>query len=99
MQIKVNNKELKQVNRLKYLGSVLARDGYCTREIKMRIAIAKEKFNRRISLVASKLNIEFKKKLVRCYVWSIALYGSETGTLRKLEGKYLEAGSVWPSRG
>ena len=26
-----------------------------------------------------------------CYVWSIALYGSETWTLRKLERKYLES--------
>ena len=28
-------------------GSVLTRDGYCTREIRMRIAIAKEAFNRK----------------------------------------------------
>ena len=40
----------------KYLGSVLTRDGYCTSEIKMRIAIAKEAFNRKMSLLTSKLN-------------------------------------------
>ena len=33
----------------------------------MRIAITKEAFNRKISLLTSKLNIEFKKKLVKCY--------------------------------
>ena len=49
------------------------------KEIKMKIAIVKETFNRKISLS------------VRCYVWSIALYGSETWTLRKLERKYLES--------
>ena len=65
MQIKVNNRE---VDHFKYLGSVLTRDGYCTREIKMRIAIAKEAFNRKMSLLTSKLNIELKKKLIRCYV-------------------------------
>ena len=47
-----------------------------------------------MSLLASKLNIELKKKLVRCYVWSIALYGSETWTLRKLERKYLESSNM-----
>jgi hypothetical protein len=31
-----------QVDHFEYLASVLTRDGYCTREIKMRIAIAKE---------------------------------------------------------
>ena len=40
--------------------SVLTRDGYCTREIKMRIAIAKEAFNRKMSLLTSKLNIKLK---------------------------------------
>jgi hypothetical protein len=76
------NRELKEVNHFKYLGNVLRRDSYCTREIKMRISIAKEAFNRKISLSASKLNIEPRKKLVRCYVWSIALY-TKTWTLRK----------------
>jgi hypothetical protein len=46
----------------------------------MRIAIAKETFNINISLLTSDLNIELgnsRKKMVKCYVWSIALYGSE----------------------
>ena len=64
---------------------------YCTRKIKMRIAIVKEAFNRKISLLTSKLNIELKEKLVRFYVWSIALYGS----LRKLERNYLETFEIW----
>ena len=45
---------------------MLTRDGYYTREIKMGI-IAKETFNRKISFLTNKLNIEVKK-LVRCYV-------------------------------
>jgi hypothetical protein len=72
--IKVNNRELKEVDHFKYLGSVLTRDGYCTREIKMRIVIAKEAFNRKISLLTSKLDIKLREKLVRCYVGSIVLY-------------------------
>ena len=31
LQIIVNNRELKEVDHFKYLGSVLTRDGYCTR--------------------------------------------------------------------
>jgi hypothetical protein len=54
---------------------------------KSRIAIAKEAFNTEISLLTSKLNNELRKKMVRCYVWSIALYLSETWTLKKLERK------------
>ena len=61
----------------------------------MRIAMAKKAFNRKISLLTSKLNIELRKKLVGCYVWSMALYGSETWTLRKLDPKYLRSFEMW----
>ena len=44
--------------------SVLTRGGYFTWEIKMRLVMAKEAFNRKISLLASKLNIELVKKLL-----------------------------------
>ena len=37
------------------------------------IVLSKEAFNRKISLLASKLNIELRKKLVRCYVMIGAL--------------------------
>ena len=36
-QIKVNNRELKEVDHFKYLGSVLTRDSYCTRKPKRSI--------------------------------------------------------------
>ena len=46
----------------------------------MRIDIAKEAFNRILSLLASKLNIEIKrKKKISCYVWSIAQRLRKTG--------------------
>jgi hypothetical protein len=33
----------------------------------------------------------FMKKIVKCYIWSIALYGAETWTLRAVDQKYLES--------
>ena len=41
---------------------MLTRDGYCTREIKMRIAMSKEEFNRKISALIGQLNIVLRKK-------------------------------------
>jgi hypothetical protein len=32
-----------------------------------------------------------RKKLVKCYVWSIALYGAETWTLRTVDQKHMES--------
>jgi hypothetical protein len=36
-----------------------------------------------------------RRKLVKCYTWSIALYGAETWTLQKAEQKYLESFEMW----
>ena len=57
--------------------------------------MARETFKGTTSLLTSKLNIEFSKRLVRCCVWSIALYGSVIWTLRKLECKHLEDFEMW----
>ena len=61
----------------------------------MRIAIAKEGFTRKISLLTRKLNIELRNKLVRRYLWSIDLCELKTWTQRKLERKYLERFETW----
>ena len=34
-----------------------------------------------------------------CYIWSIAFYGAETWTLRKVDQKYLECFGMWCWRG
>jgi hypothetical protein len=36
-----------------------------------------------------------RKKLVKCYIWSIALYGAETWTLRAVVQKHLESFEMW----
>ena len=48
--------------------------------------IAKEALNRKISLLTIKLNIELRKKFVKCHVWSIAFMW-----LRHLETKKIGA--------
>ena len=35
------------------------------------------------------------RRLVKCFVWSVALYGVETWTLRRNEHKRLEAFEMW----
>ena len=35
------------------------------------------------------------KKLVKCYIWSVALYGAETWTLLAVDRKHLESFEMW----
>jgi hypothetical protein len=51
--------------------------------------MAKAAFNRKRALFASKVDLELRKKLVKCYIWSITLYGDETWTLLAVDRKHL----------
>jgi hypothetical protein len=72
----INKKQLKNVEYFNYLGSIITNDARCTREIKYRIAMAKAAFNKK-TVFTSKLDLNLRKKLVKCYNWSIALCGAE----------------------
>jgi hypothetical protein len=69
---------------------MLTEDGRCMCEIKSRIAMAKAAFNKKKNLFTNKLDLNLRKRPVRCYVWSIALYGAETWRLRATDQKHLE---------
>jgi hypothetical protein len=41
------------------------------------------------------LDLKLRKKLVKFYIWSIALYGAETWTLQTVDQKHLESFEMW----
>ena len=43
------------------------------------------------ALFTSTLDLKLRKKLVKCYIWSIALYGAETWMIRAVDQKHLES--------
>jgi len=67
----------------------------CTYEIKSRIATVKEAFNKKHTLLTNKLDFSLRKKPVKCYIWSITLYGVVTWTLWKVDQKYMESFKIW----
>jgi hypothetical protein len=81
VKIIIDQKQLENVESFKYFGSILTNDGRCTCKIKCRIAMAKAAFSEKRALFTSTLDLELRKKLVKCHIWSIALYGAETWTL------------------
>jgi len=62
--------------------------------MKSRIAMAKAAFNKK-TLFASKLDLNLRRKLVKCYIWNIALCGAETWTIQKVHQKYLRSLDTW----
>jgi hypothetical protein len=41
------------------------------------------------------MDIELRKKLLKFYIWSIVLYGAETGTVWGVDRKQLESFEMW----
>ena len=60
------DQKLENVECFKHLGSMLTNDGKCTCEIKSRIAMAKSAFNKKETLFTSTLDLNLRKKLVKC---------------------------------
>jgi hypothetical protein len=64
--------------------------------------MANAAFNKKKALFTSKMDFEVRKKLVKCYIWSIALNGAETCTLQEEDQKHTKvlncgAGEGWRS--
>jgi hypothetical protein len=57
--------------------------------------MAKAAFIKNRALFTSTLDLKLRTKLVKCYVWSMALYGVETWTIRTVDQKHLESFEMW----
>jgi hypothetical protein len=57
--------------------------------------LPKAAFNKKTTLFTSKLDLNLRKKPVKCYILNTALCGAETWTLRKVDQKYVESFEMW----
>ena len=83
------------MRQFRYLGTLITEDGRCVQEIKSRIAMAKNSFNRLKELLSRSMKISTKKRIIKSLVWSVFLYGAETWTLRREDMKRINALETW----
>jgi hypothetical protein len=87
VQIMTDHRQLKNVEYFNYFNSMIINDTRSsTCEIKSRTAIAKVTFNKK-TLFTSKLDFGLRKKLMKCYIWRITLYGAETWAFQYVDQK------------
>ena len=86
---RIKGESIEQVDRFIYLGCNISSNMNCCQEVKQRIGLAKKKkaFNRKRSIFSGPLEKELRKRFVKSFVWSVALYGAETSTLRRNKQK------------
>jgi len=77
-----------------YSGSMITDNVRWTRAITSRTVMAKTSLNKQVLTSANWIK-HVRNKLVKCYIWSIALHGSESWTLRTVDQKSLESFQMW----
>ena len=90
--VTVGGEVLEEVEDFCYLGSVIAGNGSCDKEIRIRLGKANATFGRLNSIWKNKgLSLLTKTRLYRALVLTTVMYGSETWPMTKTNLKKLEA--------
>uniref|UniRef100_A0A8D8XEP5 Craniofacial development protein 2 n=1 Tax=Cacopsylla melanoneura TaxID=428564 RepID=A0A8D8XEP5_9HEMI len=92
----VEGKRIERVSQYTYLGTIINEQWDNSQEIRCRIGKAKSTFNEMSAVFKShNLTLETKIRLIRCYVYSVLLYGVETWTLKEETTAKLQAFEFW----
>ena len=92
----LEGRALVQVSSLRYLGSLVCKDGKYDREIRSRTAMGKATFDQmRMILTKLGIGIETRMRLPKTYAWSVILFGCESWTKSKKIRRRLEAAEMW----
>jgi len=84
VQVDHQGKSLEQVHDFKFLGSCKSAYGDCTKEIKRRIAMARQKAVVLASIWKDRnIKTATKVKVMKSMVWAVFQYGVEGWTLKK----------------
>jgi hypothetical protein len=91
----IDQKQLENVEYFNNLGSKIPKDARCICAFKSRTAIVKGHSARRKTFLRPKIGLVLRNKLVKSCIWSVALYGDETWTIRRLDQMYLVSSEKW----
>ena len=91
----MDNEQSEVVEHFKYLGSLKAADGNCSKDTRSRIGMAKKRMLDLVPIWKGRgINKDLTIKLVglRSLVWTVLTYGAEGWTLKKADEKRIESG-------
>lgn len=93
--IRLGSEKLDEVDGFSYLGSRITWDCRSIGDIKCRLVQARKAFVKKRNLLTSNIDLNVRKLFLKTFVWSVALYGSETWTIGKQERQRIEAFEMW----
>ena len=79
-----------------FLGSKITADGNCSHEIKRRLLLERKAMTNLDSILkSSDITLVTKVHLVKATVFSVAMYGCESWTIKKAESRRTDAFELW----
>ena len=77
-------------------GSKITADGDCSHEIKRRLLLGREVMTNLDSILKSRdITLSTKVHLVKAMVFPVVMYGCESWTVKKAEGRRIDAFELW----
>ena len=93
------NLPIEKVSKFKYLGTWLTEDWSSDTEIRCRIECASNAFMKfREVLTKTEFDLNLRLRFVRCYIWSVLFYGTESWTMKVASMNRVEAFEMWRYR-
>jgi len=79
-----------------FLGSKITTDGDCSHEIKRRLLLRRKVMTNLDSIFKSRdITLPTKVRLVKVMVFPVVVYGCESWTVKKAEGRRIDAFELW----
>ena len=95
-EITIDNVPLEKVKDFKYLGSIKADDATCSKDIKCRIGMAKNKMTQLNNIWKDhSIPTKLKLKLLKILVWPVMTYGCESWVQRMDDDNKIQAAEMW----
>ena len=86
-------------DRLLFVGSKITVDGDCSLEIKRCLLLGRKAITNRDSRLKSRdITLSTKVRLVKAVVFPVVMYGCEGWTIKKAEGRRIDAFDLWSWR-
>ena len=93
---KIDGETMETVSDFIFLGSKITADGDCSHEIKRRLLLGRKAMTNLDSILKSRdTTLPTKVRIVKAMVFLVVMYGCESWTIKKAEGRSSDAFELW----
>ena len=94
--LEIDGETVETVSDFSFLGSKITADGDCSHEIKRRLLLGRKVMTNLESILKGRdITLPTKVRLVKAVVFPVVMYGCESWTVKKVQGRKIDAFEVW----